>query len=116
MVPPSFFQGNALRLKKRVLDPRRRPFYLRAMERIVPSYRTRLDWTSSLLIFSLALLPLVLGYALAGIELALVFLALVIALGLWRARGKTDLPGTFALSWHEAPGLFTLIESLARRA
>lgn len=86
------------------------------MDRITTAYRRRLDGLSLVLVTTLALPPLALGYALAGPELALVFWSLILAMGLWRTADGTALPGTFALAWHEAPGLFTLVESLARRA
>lgn len=80
------------------------------------AYRTRLDLLSLALLVGLAVPPLALGYALAGWEMALLFFLMVVGLGLWRSGGNADLPGTFALGWHEAPGLLTLVESLARRA
>lgn len=69
-----------------------------------------------LLLAGLSLPPLALGYGLAGPELAFTLWGLTIVLGLWRTHGDAALPGTFALAWHEAPGLFALVESLARRA
>lgn len=86
------------------------------MEALVSRYGRRLNAYSALLVAALALLPLALGYALAGPELALAFLATTVLMGLWRTSGNGALPGTFPLAWHQAPGLFTLIESLARRA
>jgi len=86
------------------------------MEKMTTTYRRRLNGLSFLLVTALALPPLALGYALAGPELAVVFWVLVFAMGLWRTSGDAALPGTFALAWHEAPGLFTLVESLAQRA
>ena len=70
-------------------------------------YRTRLDGLSFLLLFGLALPPLVLGFALGGIELALIFLILTIGLGLFRTSNKNPFPGTLPLSRQAAPGLFT---------
>lgn len=92
------------------------PSTLGTMERIVSSYRLRLDGLSFLLVGTLALPPLALGYALAGAELAFALLLATIFMGLWRTNGDAALPGTFSLAWHQAPGLFTLVESLARRA
>ena len=79
-------------------------------------YRSRLDFTSFLLLLGLATPPLLLAYALAGPELATVFLVLVVALGLLRSGGNPNLPGTRRLVPHQAPGLFVLIEALARQA
>lgn len=92
------------------------PFYLGGMERVVTSYKTRLDGLSALLILAQGVLPLVLGYALAGPELALGFAAALTLVGLIRPLGNPELPGTYRLAPHQAPGLFTLVETLARRA
>jgi len=86
------------------------------MESHISSYRSRLDGVSFLLMGGLALPPLALGFALVGPEWALGFMAVLLVAGLVRTAGDTALPGTFPLSWHHAPGLFTLVESLARRA
>lgn len=110
------FKDNAAVGEKRILDGRCRLSYFGAMESVVSSYRFRLNGYSALLLALLALPPLLLGYALAGPELAVLFLGLVVVTGLWRTGGDAALPGTYPLAWHQAPGLFTLVESLARRA
>lgn len=86
------------------------------METLFKAYRRRLDGLSALLLVVLVSLPLALGYALAGLELALAFVGTTVVLGLVRTTGNADLPGTYRLAPHQAPGLFTLVESLARRA
>jgi len=86
------------------------------MTTLAPRYRARLNALSLLCFLGLALLPLALGYAIGGIELGLGFVAVALAIGLIRPGGDAALPGTFRLAPHEAPGLFNLIESLARRA
>lgn len=86
------------------------------MESVASAYRTRLTLLSWTLAGGLMLLPLVLGYALAGPEAALGLLAVAILTGLVRTGGNANIPGTFRLGPHEAPGLFTLVEALARRA
>lgn len=85
------------------------------MDRIASSYRTRLNGLTALLALGLAAPIAILGYAIAGIEFSWVFLVVATVLALVRAP-RVPLPGTYPLSPHEAPGLFTLIESLARRA
>jgi heat shock protein HtpX len=86
------------------------------MRFVTPSYRARLDGLSFLIFGGLAALPLVLGYALGGVEWAVFFLLLVVGLGLFRPGNRGPFPGTLPLVSSEAPGLFTLIESLAERA
>jgi heat shock protein HtpX len=86
------------------------------MERFSKDYRRRLNGLSFVLVVALALPPLALGWAVAGPVWGLTFWVLILLLGVLRTRGNEALPGTFALAWHEAPGLFTLVESLARRA
>lgn len=86
------------------------------METLFKAYRHRLDGLSAVLVVALVALPLALGYALAGLELALAFVGATVVLGLVRTTGNADLPGTYRLAPHQAPGLFTLVESLARRA
>lgn len=82
----------------------------------VDRYRTRLDLLSAVILLGLVAPPLSLGFALAGWELALVFVTLTVLTAIVRTGGNPDLPGTFALRPSQAPGLFVMIESLARRA
>jgi len=86
------------------------------MTTLAPRYRTRLNAISFLCFVGLASLPLALGYAIGGIEVALGFIAVTLVMGLVRTGGNLALPGTFRLAPHEAPGLFNIVESLARRA
>lgn len=82
----------------------------------IPAYRRNLDGLTVFLVAAQAALPLVLGYALAGWELAVVFVSAVTLVGLWRTDGTGALPGTYRLAPHQAPGLFHLVESLAGHA
>jgi heat shock protein HtpX len=85
------------------------------MERIASSYRARLNGLSVVLSLGLAAPILALGYAIAGLEFCWVFLVVATVMALVRTP-KQPLPGTFPLSPDEAPGLFTMVEALARRA
>lgn len=85
------------------------------MDRISSSYRARLNGFSALLTVGIAAPIVVLGYAIAGLEFSWVFLVVATVMALVRTPQR-PLPGTFPLSPYEAPGLFTLVESLARRA
>jgi heat shock protein HtpX len=82
----------------------------------IPAYRRNLDGLTVLLVAAQGVLPLVLGYALAGWELATVFVVAVTLVGLWRTGGTGALPGTYRLAPHQAPGLFHLVNSLAGQA
>jgi heat shock protein HtpX len=85
------------------------------MDRIGFSYQTRLNVLSVLLTLGLAAPIAVLGFAIAGLEFSWVFLVVATVLALVRTP-RLPLPGTYPLSPLEAPGLFTLVEALARRA
>ena len=79
-------------------------------------YRARLNALSAGCLAALAAPPFALAYAVFGGEAALWFLGALLLVGLVRAGGNVALPGTVNISHREAPGLFALIESLARRA
>src|SRR5262249_14845299 len=85
------------------------------MDTAVSSYRARLNVLTAILTLGLAAPIVLLGYALTGIEFSWVFLVVATVMALVRTP-RQPLSGTFPLSPYEAPGLFTLIESLARRA
>jgi len=82
----------------------------------VRAYHLRLSFLTGLLVTTMLLLPLALGAVLAGWEWSAVFILLTSAMGLFRTHRSPDLPGTVALLPWQAPGLFTLIESLSERA
>jgi len=85
------------------------------MKSLAPGYRIRLNALTFVCLVGLAALPGVLGFAVAGVEASL---------GVWLACGflgvvrfgRVGLPGTFPVSPAQAPGLFALVESFARRA
>jgi len=81
-----------------------------------PAYRARLSLLSAFCLVALAMPPFALAYAVFGWEAAVWFLGGLALAGLVRPGGNVALPGTVALSPLEAPGLYALIESLARGA
>jgi len=86
------------------------------MARIFSRYGQRLTGMTLVLVLSLAALPLLLGYAVAGVEAALGAVLACLLLAAIRPGASADLPGTIRLGPHQAPGLFALVESLADRA
>jgi len=80
------------------------------------AYRRRLNLASALLLGALGALPLVLAWGLVGPGAGALFWLAVLAAGLLRPGGDADLPGTLALHPGQAPGLFALVDSLARQA
>jgi len=79
-------------------------------------YRARLNALSVGCLAALVAPPFALAYAIFGIEAAFWFVGALVLVGVVRAGGNVALPGTVTLSPREAPGLFALVESLARRA
>ena len=86
------------------------------MHHAIAAYARRLDLLSFLFLGGLGLTAAVLGWGLYDLEGAVAVLAFCLVLALVRAGGNPDLPGTLALEPWQAPGLFALVESLARRA
>lgn len=79
------------------------------------SYLLRLSLTSVLLITALGALLVVLGYGIGGLAFCWVFLVVAAVMAVTRGP-KQPLQGTFPISPYDAPGLFTLVEALARQA
>lgn len=80
------------------------------------AYRRHLTWLTLVWLTVLALPPLALGWALGGTTLALGLVGATLLFGLWGTGGGADLPGTHRLVPAQAPGLFALVDSLARQA
>jgi heat shock protein HtpX len=80
------------------------------------AYARRLNFRSAALLVGLSLGAALLGWGIFDLEGAVAVLAFSFALALIRRGGNPDLPGTQALRPWQAPGLYTLVESLARRA
>jgi heat shock protein HtpX len=86
------------------------------MHHAIAAYARRLDLRSILLLGGLGLGAATLGWGLYDLEGAVAVLTFCLVLALVRTGGSPDLPGTLAIQPWQAPGLFTLVESLSRRA